>query len=58
MKIKPVNISDTEIIITYQSPYSKGTMIMDLNFFNKYHNKIMKSLKDCDILSMIERRKQ
>ena len=57
MKKQIIPFSNNEIVIEYQTPYSKGTMIMDLNFYTKYHKKIMKALKDCDILSMVERNK-
>lgn len=48
----------TEIVIEYKTNYSHGTAIYDTNFYTKYHKKIMKTLKDCEILSMIERRKE
>ena len=48
----------TEIVIEYKTPYSHGTAIYDTNFYTKYHKKIMKSLKDCEITSMCERKKQ
>lgn len=48
----------TEIVIQYKTPYSHGEVIYDTNFYTKYHKKIMKTLKDCEIISMIERRKE
>lgn len=54
---KQFNESQYEIVIEYQSPYSKGTMIIDSNFYSKNNKKIQKVLKDCEVLSMIERRK-
>jgi len=57
MKKAIIPFSNTEIVIEYQSAYSKGTMIMDTNFYNKYNKVIMRKLKDCIILSMIERNK-
>ena len=58
MKKQVIPISTTEIVIQYVSPYSKGTMIVDTNFFTKNHKLIMKKLKDCEITSMIERKKE
>ena len=58
MKRQVIPISTTEIVINYISPYSKGTMIVDTNFFTKNHKLIMKKLKDCEITSMCERKKQ
>ena len=52
------NPSTSEIVIEYRSSYSKGTVIYDTNFFSYYHKKIMKSLKDCEIISMVERSKK
>lgn len=54
---KKSNESQYEIVIEYQSPYSKGTMIIDSNFYTKHNKKIQKALKDCEVLSMIERKK-
>ena len=48
----------TEIVIEYKTTYSKGIVTYDTNFYTKYHKKIMKAFKDCEILSMIERRKE
>ena len=58
--MKNVNFTHatTEIVIEYKTPYSHGEVIYDTNFYTKYHKKIMKTLKDCDILSMVERKKQ
>ena len=58
MKKQIIPFSNHEIVIEYITPYSKGTMIMDLNFYSKYHKVIMRKLKDCEITSMIERRKE
>ena len=57
MKKQIVTFSNTEIVIEYRTPYSKGTMIIDTNFYTKYHKNIMKKLKDCEIISMVERKK-
>lgn len=56
---KRINItfSNSEIVIEYQTPYSKGTMIIDTNFYTKYHKVIMRKFKDCEITSMVERLK-
>ena len=51
------SFSDYELIITYQSAYSKGTMIVDSNYYAKYMKLFERKMKDCVILSMIERRK-
>lgn len=58
--MKNVNFTHatTEIVIEYKTLYSHGTVIYDTNFYTKYHKKIMKTLKDCEIISMIERRKE
>ena len=45
MKKQIIPFSNHEIVIEYQTPYSKGTMIMDLNFYTKYHKVIMRKLK-------------
>ena len=45
------------IEIKYQTISTHGTMILDSNFFNIENKKIMKNLKDVDIISMIERAK-
>lgn len=58
MKKQIIIFSNFEIVIDYQTPYSKGTMIMDLNFYTKNHKVIMRKLKDCVITSMVERLKQ
>ena len=58
MKKQVIPISTTEIVIQYVSPYSKGEMIIDTNFFTKNSKVIMRKLKDCEITSMIERKKQ
>lgn len=50
--------SDYELVIEYQSAYSKGTMIVDTNFYQKNIKKFERKLKDCIILSMTERRKE
>ena len=50
--------ANTEIVIEYRSSYSKGTMIIDTNYFSMDHKKIMKKLKDVEIISMVERRKE
>lgn len=47
----------TEIVISYQSPYSKGELIIDSNYYSMDHKKIMNKLKDCEIISMVERKK-
>lgn len=52
------SFSKYELVITYQSPYSKGTLIVDTNFYNKNINKFNKKFKDCEIISMIEREKE
>lgn len=57
MKKQIIPFSNHEIVIEYQTPYSKGTMIMDLNFYTKYHKVIMRKLKDATITSMVERLK-
>ena len=50
--------SKYEIVITYQSPYSKGQIIVDSKFYEKYIKKFERKMKDCVILSMIEREKE
>ena len=57
MKKNQLVESTTEVEIQYETPYSKGVMIIDTNFYQKNHKKIMKKLKDCNITTMIERRK-
>ena len=57
MKKQIIPFSNHEIVIEYQTPYSKGTMIMDLNLYTKYHKVIMRKLKDATITSMVERLK-
>ena len=52
------SFSRYELVITYQSPYSKGTMIVDTNFYQKNIKKFERKLKDCVILSMTEREKE
>lgn len=49
--------SSYEVEIKYQTLSTHGTMILDSNFFNIENKKIMKNLKDVDIISMIERNK-
>ena len=51
------DISKYELVIEYQSPYSKGTIIVDSNFYTKNIKKFERKLKDCVILSMSEREK-
>lgn len=51
------NISKYELVIEYQSPYSKGTIIVDSNFYTKNIKKFERKMKDCIILSMTEREK-
>ena len=58
MKRQVIPISTTEIVIQYVSPYSKGEMIIDTNFFTKNSKVIMRKLKGCEITSMCERKKQ
>ena len=57
MARKLIPYSDSEIVIEYISPYSKGTMIIDVNYYNAFHKQIVKKLKDCEIISFIERTK-
>ena len=45
-------------VIEYQSPYSKGTMIVDTKYYQKNIKKFERKMKDCIILSMIEREKE
>ena len=52
------DISKYELVIEYQSPYSKGTIIVDSNFYTKNIKKFERKLKDCVILSMTEREKE
>ena len=47
-----------ELVIEYQSPYSKGTIIVDTNFYQKNIKKFERKMKDCIILSMTEREKE
>ena len=47
-----------ELVIEYQSPYSKGTIIVDSNFYTKNIKKFERRMKDCVILSMTEREKE
>ena len=51
------DISKYELVIEYQSPYSKGTIIVDSNFYTKNIKKFERRMKDCVILSMTEREK-
>lgn len=50
--------SNRVYIIDYQSPYSKGQIIVDTNFYEKNINKFNRMLKDCMILSLVEREKE
>ena len=49
--------SEYELVIDYQSAYSKGTMIVDTNFYQKNIKKFERKMKDCIILSKTEREK-
>ena len=53
-----LNISKYELVIEYQSPYSKGTMVVDSNFYEKNIKKFERRFKDCVILSLIQREKE
>ena len=52
------DISKYELVIEYQSPYSKGTIIVDSIFYTKNIKKFERKMKDCIILSMTEREKE
>ena len=56
--MKKDNYSKYVFVIEYQSPYSKGTMIVDSNFYQKNIKKFERKMKDCVILSMTEREKE
>ena len=51
------DISKYELVIEYQGPYSKGTIIVDSIFYTKNIKKFERKMKDCIILSMTEREK-
>ena len=55
---KKVAESNKVYVIDYQSPYSHGQIIVDTNFYEKNINKFNRKLKDCEILSLIEREKE
>ena len=50
--------NDTVYRIEYKSAYSRGVMIIDTKFYDKVSKKLVKALKDCTILSMLEQRKE
>lgn len=58
MAKKQNNFCSHELVIDYQSPYSKGRVIVDVNFYQKNIKKFERKFKDCIILSMIEREKE
>ena len=52
------SFAKTELVIEYQSGYSKGTIIVDTNYYNKYSKLFERKMKDCIITSMVEREKE
>ena len=38
--------------IEYETPYSKGKMIVKCSFYNAFLNKFTKVMKDCEIRKM------
>lgn len=57
-KLNEWDTNKSVFVIEYQSPYSKGTIIVDTKFYQKHINKFERKMKDCVILSMIEREKE
>lgn len=58
MRMKHFYPSDMEIEIVYRSNYSRGSIIMDLNFYKENSKRIEKLLKGCSITLMATRKKQ
>ena len=50
--------NNSVFVIEYQSPYSKGTIIVDTKYYQKHIKKFERKMKDCIILSMTEKEKE
>ena len=57
-KLNEWDTNKNVFVIEYQSPYSKGTIIVDTKYYQKNIKKFERKMKDCIILSMIEREKE
>ena len=57
-KKQPKSVSKYEYVIIYQSQYSRGTIIVDTDYYNNNIKEFNSKLKDCVILSMTERIKE